>query len=113
MSILGLVVEYNPFHNGHLYHLEQAKIQSGCNSVVCVMSGNFVQRGEPALVNKWARTNMALLSGADLVIELPVVYAMSSAEYFAFGLSRYLIALELLIRFVLEVSMEALMICKK
>ena len=85
MKVLGLVVEYNPFHNGHLYHLEQSIQLSKADYVVCVMSGNFIQRGEPALVNKWARTKMALLSGVDLVVELPAVYAMSSAEYFAYG----------------------------
>lgn len=91
MKVLGLIVEYNPFHNGHLYHIEQSKKVSGADFVICIMSGNFIQRGEPAIVNKWARTKMALLGGADLVIELPVVYAMSSAEYFAFGaLKRFL-----------------------
>ncbi|MCX8131634.1 MAG: nucleotidyltransferase [Clostridia bacterium] len=85
MKVAGLVVEYNPFHNGHLYHLEQSKKLSDADYTVCIMSGNFIQRGEPALVNKWARAKMALLSGIDLVIELPVVYAMASAEYFAYG----------------------------
>lgn len=85
MRVLGLVVEYNPFHNGHLYHLEQSKKLTGADYAVCVMSGNFIQRGEPAVINKWARAKAAILSGVDLVIELPVVFAMSSAEYFAFG----------------------------
>lgn len=85
MSVLGIIAEYNPFHNGHKYHLEQSKKLCDADSVVCVMSGNFIQRGEPAIVDKWARAEMALISGADLVIELPVVYSMSSAEYFAFG----------------------------
>ena len=85
MSVLGIVSEYNPFHNGHKYHMEQSKELCGADSVVCVMSGNFIQRGEPAIVDKWARTEMALVSGADLVLELPVVYAMSSAEFFAYG----------------------------
>lgn len=85
MKVLGVVSEYNPFHNGHLYHLEQSKKLFGTDYAICVMSGNFIQRGEPAIINKWARTRMALTSGFDLVIELPVVYAMSSAEYFAFG----------------------------
>ncbi|MCX7708548.1 MAG: nucleotidyltransferase [Clostridia bacterium] len=85
MKVLGLIVEYNPFHNGHAYHLEEAVKLSGADYVVCVMSGNFIQRGEPAIVNKWARTQMALEAGVDLVIELPLVYAMGSAEYFAFG----------------------------
>lgn len=85
MKVLGLIVEYNPFHNGHLYHLEQSKKKCGADYTVCVMSGNFIQRGEPAIVNKWARANMALSCGADLIIELPLPYAMSSAEYFASG----------------------------
>ncbi len=85
MSILGIIAEYNPFHNGHLYHLEQAKSLTGARYTVCVMSGNFIQRGEPALINKWARTKSAILSGIDLVIELPVVYSMASAEFFGFG----------------------------
>lgn len=85
MKVLGLIVEYNPFHNGHLYHIEQSKKLTGADYTVCVMSGNFIQRGEPAMINKWARTKMALMSGVDLVIELPLVYAMSSAEFFAYG----------------------------
>lgn len=85
MKVLGLIVEYNPFHNGHLYHLEESKRLTDADYTVCVMSGNFIQRGEPAIVNKWARTKMALMSGVDLVIELPVVYSMSSAEYFGYG----------------------------
>lgn len=85
MKVLGLIVEYNPFHNGHLYHLEESKRLSGADLVVCVMSGNFIQRGEPAIVNKWVRSKMALSSGADLILELPFPYAVSSAEYFAFG----------------------------
>lgn len=85
MKALGLIVEYNPFHNGHLYHLQQSRAVTGREYVICVMSGNFIQRGEPALVNKWARARMALLSGVDLVLELPAVYAVSSAEFFAYG----------------------------
>lgn len=85
MKVLGIVAEYNPFHNGHLYHLEASRALTGAGCVVAVMSGNFTQRGEPAVVDKWARAEMALQCGVDLVIELPVIYAMSSAEYFAFG----------------------------
>lgn len=85
MKVLGLITEYNPLHNGHIYHLKKSVELSGADCVVCVMSGNFIQRGEPALINKWARAKAALLSGVDLVIELPVVFAMSSAESFAFG----------------------------
>lgn len=85
MKVLGIVAEYNPFHNGHLYHLQKSRAMSGADCVVAVMSGNFTQRGEPALLDKWARTEIALLCGVDLVIELPCVYALASAEYFAFA----------------------------
>ncbi|EYE89297.1 hypothetical protein Q428_03205 [Fervidicella metallireducens AeB] len=85
MKVNGVIVEYNPLHNGHIYHLNKTKELTSCDYVVAVMSGNFVQRGEPAFVNKWARTNMALLSGIDLVLELPTIYSISSAEGFAFG----------------------------
>ncbi len=86
MNIIGLVVEYNPFHNGHLYHLKEAKkTLPGKTAIVCVMSGNWVQRGEPALLDKWARTAMALQGGADLVLELPTAFALQSAENFALG----------------------------
>ncbi len=85
MKVLGIVVEYNPFHNGHIYHINQSKAVTGCDAVVCVMSGNFIQRGEPALINKFARTEIALANGVDLVIELPLPFAMSSAENFGFG----------------------------
>ncbi len=83
MKVLGIITEYNPFHNGHMYHLQRSKELCSADYTVCVMSGNFIQRGEPALVNKHARAEMALLCGVDLVIELPVVYAMSTAEFFA------------------------------
>ncbi len=83
MPVLGVIAEYNPFHKGHLYHLESAKKSTHCDQVVVVMSPNFVQRGMPAIVDKWTRTKMALLSGADLVIELPTPYATGSAEFFA------------------------------
>lgn len=83
--ITGIITEYNPFHKGHKYHLENAKIDTEADSVVCVMSGNFMQRGIPALIDKWKRTEMALKNGVDLILELPLVYSMSSAETFAFG----------------------------
>jgi predicted nucleotidyltransferase len=85
MKTLGIIAEYNPFHNGHLYQLEKAKEITGAASTICVLSSNFVQRGEPALLNKWVRTKAALLSGIDLVIELPALYSISSSEYFAFS----------------------------
>jgi len=85
MKTLGIIVEYNPFHTGHDNHLVKAKETSGCDIVVAVMSGNFVQRGEPAICDKWRRTKMALMAGADLVIELPLYYSTAGAEYFARG----------------------------
>lgn len=85
MKVLGIITEYNPFHNGHLYHLNESKKITNATHTVCIMSGNFIQRGEPAIINKWARTKSALLNGVDLVIELPTAYAVSSAENFAFG----------------------------
>jgi predicted nucleotidyltransferase len=85
MKAVGVVVEYNPFHNGHRYHLDQAKEQSGADIVIAVMSGNFLQRGEPALVSKWARAEMALHGGADLVFELPYAFAAQNADIFADG----------------------------
>jgi len=90
MVITGLITEYNPFHNGHLYHLMNAKKITGADMIVVVMSGNFVQRGTPALLDKWTRTEMALRCGADLVLELPSVYATGSAELFALGAVRVL-----------------------
>lgn len=84
-GILGIITEYNPFHYGHLYHLQKAKEISRSDTVICIMSGNFVQRGNLALLDKWARTKMALVNGVDLVIELPLIYGIRSAEYFAEG----------------------------
>lgn len=85
MKIAGCVAEYNPFHAGHRYHLEETRRRSGADAVVAVMSGNFVQRGACAITDKWARAEMALAGGADLVVELPTVWAAASAEYFAGG----------------------------
>lgn len=85
MQAVGLVVEYNPFHNGHAYHVEQAKRATDTDIVIAVMSGNFLQRGEPALVDKWQRTKMALRQGVDIVIELPYVYSTAQANDFARG----------------------------
>ena len=79
MKTTAIIAEYNPFHNGHLYQLNEARARSGADYIVIIMSGNFVQRGEPALIDKYARTRMALESGADLVLELPAAYACSSA----------------------------------
>ncbi len=85
MKILGLITEYNPFHNGHLYHLNESKNITGATHSIAIMSGNFLQRGVPAVTHKWNRAKMAVQSGVDLVIELPTAYACSTAEIFAGG----------------------------
>ncbi|MDO4564104.1 MAG: nucleotidyltransferase family protein [Clostridia bacterium] len=85
MRVVGIVAEYNPLHNGHIYHLEEAKRRTGAAYCIVVMSGNFVQRGEPACTDKFTRAEWALQAGADLVIELPAVFANASAERFAEG----------------------------
>lgn len=85
MKIVGLITEYNPFHNGHKYHIEQARKITGADYVIAVMSGDFVQRGAPAFLPKHLRAKMALDGGCDMVLELPVCYATGSAEYFAYG----------------------------
>ncbi|MFS0614913.1 nucleotidyltransferase [Lederbergia ruris] len=85
MKTVGIVVEYNPFHNGHLYQLQKAKEETHADVAICIMSGNFLQRGEPALVSKWSRTKMALSAGIDLVIELPFAFSVQKAEIFAYG----------------------------
>ncbi|WP_251574940.1 nucleotidyltransferase [Limosilactobacillus agrestimuris] len=90
MRAVGLVTEYNPFHNGHIYHIEQARKITNADVVVAVMSGNFTQRGEPTILDKWQRTQSALQNGVDLVVELPVFMAVQPAHRFAAG------ALELL-----------------
>jgi predicted nucleotidyltransferase len=93
MKAVGIVVEYNPFHNGHLYHLRETKRQTGADCVIAVMSGNFLQRGEPALVSKWARTRMALAAGVDIIVELPYMFAVQAAKEFAAGAVSLLAAL--------------------
>lgn len=85
VAVLGIVAEYNPFHNGHLYLMEKAQQEENFAAIIVVMSGNFLQRGEPALCDKWSRAEMALSCGADLVIELPFGFAARSAYYFARG----------------------------
>jgi predicted nucleotidyltransferase len=85
MKTVGLIVEYNPLHNGHEYHYRESKKSSGADYTVAVMSGQFLQRGEPAMTGKWARAEMALRMGVDLVLELPVAYSTQPAEWFAYG----------------------------
>lgn len=93
MKICGLIVEYNPMTNGHLYHLKQAQQLTQADLLVAVMSGNFTQRGEPAIIDKWQRSKAAIDNGIDLVIELPFAFACESADYFAKGAIEILHAL--------------------
>ena len=85
MRICGIIVEYNPMTNGHLYHIKKARELTNCDILIACMSGNFVQRGQPAIVDKWQRAKAACLNGVDLVVELPFVFACQSADYFAKG----------------------------
>lgn len=82
-KVIGIIAEYNPFHGGHKFQIEEAKKRTGASWCVAAMSGDFVQRGEPAVYSKYLRARMALSCGADLVVELPSAFAVSSAEDFA------------------------------
>lgn len=84
-TILTIISEYNPFHLGHQYHLQESIKQINPDYKVAIISGNFVQRGEPSIINKWEKTKVALEAGFDLIIELPCIYSISSAENFANG----------------------------
>ncbi len=84
-TILTIISEYNPFHLGHQYHLQESIKQINPDYKIAIISGNFVQRGEPSIINKWEKTKVALDAGFDLVIELPCIYSISSAENFASG----------------------------
>ena len=83
MNAVGIIAEYNPFHNGHAHHMQAARALSGADHVIIAMSGNYVQRGEPAIVDKWTRARMALSAGADLVLEIPTAGSVSSSEFYA------------------------------
>ena len=93
-KILAVISEYNPFHNGHLYHLQKSKKMIDPDYSICIMSGNFCQRGDTSIMDKWSKTDAALKCGFDLVIELPVVYSISSAENFAEGALKILEAFD-------------------
>ncbi len=92
--VLGIIAEYNPFHNGHLYHVLKSKEETNADCVVTVIGGNFTQRGETSLIDKWTKAEMALANGVDLVIELPTFYSVSSAENFADGAIKILNSLK-------------------
>ena len=85
MKTVAIIVEYNPFHNGHLYQINKVREETNADCIIVIMSGNYVQRGTPAIIDKYTRTKLALLNGVDLVFELPVYYATASAELFAYG----------------------------
>ncbi len=93
MKTLGIIAEYNPLHNGHLYQMKMCRDKAQADNIVVIMSGDFTQRGEPAVLDKWTRSRLAVENGADLVLELPFAYAVNSAEYFAKGGVRILDAL--------------------
>ena len=93
--VVGIIGEYNPFHNGHAYHIQKTKKITEADYVIAVISGSFVQRGNVSLIDKWAIADMALSIGADLVIELPTVYSISSAEKFAEGAIKMLNSLKI------------------
>ena len=84
-NVLGIIAEYNPLHNGHIYHIQNAKEQADADYTIAVITGNFTQRGNTSVINKWEKTKMTLAGGVDLVIELPTLYSISSAENFASG----------------------------
>ena len=85
MASVGIIAEYNPFHNGHLYHLEKIKEMFPNDTLILVLSGNFTQRGEPSIIDKWKKTEIAIKAGIDLVVELPFIFATQSADIFAYG----------------------------
>ena len=85
MASVGIIAEYNPFHNGHLYQIQEIKKKYPEDTIVIAMSGNFTQRGEPAIIDKWTRANLAILAGADLVVEIPYHFATQSADYFSYA----------------------------
>lgn len=99
-NVLGIIAEYNPLHNGHVYHIQNAKERAKAEYVVAIITGNFTQRGNTSIVDKWEKTRMALKNGIDLVIELPTIYSISSAENFADGAIKILNEL----RFISHIS---------
>lgn len=84
-KVLGIIAEYNPFHNGHLYHLKESIKKSNSDYTIAVIGNNFTQRGEASIIDKWTKAKMALENGVDLVLELPSIYSTSCAENFAYG----------------------------
>ena len=85
MKSIGIIAEYNPFHNGHLYQIQEIKKKYPKDTIIIAMSGNFTQRGEPAIIDKWSRAQLAIKNGADLVVEIPYIFATQSADYFSYA----------------------------
>ena len=106
MTITAVIAEYNPFHNGHAYQLAKARELTGADYLVVIMSGDFVQRGAPAILDQHDRAELALLGGADLILQLPCHFALGSAQHFARGRYRFLLRLAASIFSALAVNME-------
>lgn len=85
MASVGIIAEYNPLHNGHIYQIQEIKKRYPNDTIIIAMSGNFTQRGEPAIINKWSRAQLAIEAGADLVVEIPYHFATQSADYFSYA----------------------------
>ena len=85
MKSIGIIAEYNPFHNGHLYHLNQIKEKYPDHTIVLVMSGNYTERGDVSIIDKWKKAEIAQKAGIDLIVELPFPFATQSADYFSYG----------------------------
>ena len=100
MSTVAIIAEYNPFHNGHLYHLNESKRITGSENAIAIMSGNFVQRGEPAILPKLKRAEYAVRSGLDIVFEMPVRYSTASAQDFAYAGVEMINSLGIIISYV-------------
>lgn len=94
MKILGIIAEYNPFHNGHKYHIEESKKQTNSTHTIAIISGSFVQRGDVSIIDKWTKAKIAISNGVDLVIELPTVYSVQTAELFGYGAVKILNSLK-------------------
>jgi len=113
MKFIGIIVEYNPFHNGHLYQINQIKEKYNPDGIIVIMSGQFVQRGLPAIFDKWTRTRLALEAGVDLVIELPTYFATSSAELFARGAVQILLSLGIVTHIAFGSELDSLVLLSK
>ena len=83
MASVGIIAEYNPFHNGHLYQIQEIKRKYPTDTIIIAMSGNFTQRGEPAIIDKWTRAHLAIENGADLIVEIPYAFTTQSADYYS------------------------------